>query len=401
MYNKPNYEIMKKSLFVLASLVGLGSLNAQNLSGNKFGDNWSVGINGGIVSPLTHSKFIKNSRAVVGLDVNKQVSPLYGVTFESYWTVNTQSPKAIQKSATAFDAFDVMLLHRLNLNNLFAGYNGKPRLFEVEAVGGFGWLRVMDIYPENKDGNFLAAKAGANFNFNVGKKKAWTIGIKPAIFWDMDMRDAGRENTHSTFNANYANWEITAGVTYRFKNSNGEHYMTKVRAYDAEEVSALNATINNLRQEAAGKDSDLRSTQNALRKQEMKSADLEKVLKDCQNKAPQVVTNNRNTLESVVTFRQGKTIIDASQQPNVERIAVYLKNHKNATVTILGYASPEGNVDVNTRIANQRAEAVRTMLINKYKIDASRITAQGLGVGDMFEEPDWNRVSICTIENNK
>ena len=215
------------------------------------------------------------------------------------------------------------------------------------------------------------------------------------------MRDAGRENTHSTFNANFANWEITAGVTYRFKNSNGEHYMTKVRAYDAEEVSALNATINNLRQEAAGKDNDLRSTQNALRKQEMKSADLEKALKDCQNKAPQVVTNNRNTLESVVTFRQGKTIIDASQQPNVERIAVYLKNHKNATVTILGYASPEGNVEVNTRIANQRAEAVRTMLINKYKIDASRITAQGLGVGDMFEEPDWNRVSICTIENNK
>lgn len=417
MYNKPNYEIMKKSLIVLASLMSLGSVNAQNLAenkfgdnnksanvnlaGNKFGDNWSIGVNGGIVSPLTHSEFIKDSRAVVGLDINKQLSPIYGMTLESYWTINTVSPKAVQKSATAFDAFDVMLLHRLNLNNLFAGYNGKPRLFEIEAVGGFGWLRVMDLYPENKDGNFLAAKAGANFNFNVGKNRAWTIGVKPAIFWDMDMRGTGRENTNATFNANYANWEITAGVTYHFKNSNGEHYMTKVRAYDAEEVSALNATINSLRQESADKDNQLRNAQNTLRKQEMKSADLEKALKDCQNRAPKVVTNNRNTLESVVTFRQGKTIIDASQQPNVERIAVYLKNHKNATVTILGYASPEGNAEVNTRIANQRAEAVRTMLVNKYKIDAGRITAQGLGVGDMFEEPDWNRVSICTIENNK
>lgn len=398
---KPNYEIMKKSLIALVSLLSLSSVNAQNLAGNKFGDNWSLGVNGGIVSPLTHSSFFKNSRAVIGLDINKQLSPIYGVTFESNWTINTQSPKADFKSSTAFDAFDVMLLHRLNLNNIFAGYNGRPRLFEIEAVGGFGWLRVMDLYPENKDGNFLAAKAGLNFNFNFGKKKDWTIGIKPAILWDMDMRNTGRENTNSTFNANYANWEITAGVTYHFKNSNGEHYMTKVRAYDAEEVSALNATINNLRQETASKDNALKDTQNALRKQEQKSTDLEKALKECQHKAPKVVTNNRNTLESVVTFRQGKTIIDASQQPNVERIAVYLKNHKNAKVSILGYASPEGNIAVNTRIANQRAEAVRTMLINKYKIDASRITAQGLGVGDMFEEPDWNRVSICTIENNK
>ena len=36
---------------------------------------------------------------------------------------------------------------------------------------------------------------------------------------------------------------------------------------------------------------------------------------------------------------------------------------------------------------------------NKYKINASRITAEGQGVGDMFTEPDWNRVSICTIED--
>lgn len=379
----------------------MGSLNAQNLAGNKFGDNWSLGVNGGIVSPLTHSSFFGNSRAVVGLDINKQLSPIYGMTVESNWTINTQSPKSSHKSSTAFDAFDVMLLHRLNLNNIFAGYSGKPRLFEVEAVGGFGWLRVIDFYKDNEDGNFLAAKAGVNFNFNVGKKKDWTIGIKPAIFWDMDMRDTGKEETHSNFNANYANWEITAGVTYHFKNSNGEHYMTKVRAYDADEVSALNATISSLRQDVAGKESELKNTQDALHKQEQKAAGLEKALKECQNKAPQVVTKSRNTMESVVTFRQGKTIIDASQQPNVERIAVYLKNHPDATVAILGYASPEGSVEVNTRIANQRAEAVKTMLVSKYKIDASRITAQGLGVGDMFDEPDWNRVSICTIENNK
>ncbi|MCD8317669.1 MAG: OmpA family protein, partial [Paraprevotella sp.] len=282
--------------------------------------------------------------------------------------------------------------------NIFAGYKGSPRLFEVEAVGGFGWLHLSDFYAGTlDDANHLAAKAGVNFNFNVGEQKAWTIAIKPAILWDMSMWDAGVKNTHPNFNANYANWEITAGVVYHFKNSNGKHYMTKVKAYDPAEISDLNATINTLRQEANAKDERLKSTENRLRNEEQKSADLEKALNDCRNQGPKVITNNNKTMESVVTFRQGKIVIDASQQPNVERIATYLKNHKDVKVNVLGYASPEGSAEVNTRIANQRAEAVKNMLVNKYRIDANRITAKGQGVGYMFEEPDWNRVSICTI----
>ena len=107
------------------------------------------------------------------------------------------------------------------------------------------------------------------------------------------------------------------------------------------------------------------------------------------------------TLESVITFRQGKTIVDAAQLPNVERIATYMKNHKDSKVVIKGYASPEGNPEINTRLARERAEAVKNILINKYGIAANRITAEGQGVGDMFSEPDWNRVAICTLEESK
>ena len=390
---------MKKSLLLILSALSLSNLNAQetNLGGNKFCDNWSIGLNGGIVTPMTHSAFFKNARAVVGLDVNKQLSPIYGLTLESNWTVNTVSPMAAQYSNTAFDAFNVMLLNRLNLNNIFTAYKGQPSLFEVELVGGFGWLRLNNFYETGEGANHLASKAGVNFNFNIGEKKAWTVAVKPAIFWDMSMWDAPVAHNHPNFNANYGNWEITAGVAYHFKNSNGKHYMTKVRAYDAAEVAALNASINTLRQEATDKDDQLRRANDALTKEQQKSADLEKALQECRNREPKVITNNKKTLESVVTFRQGKTTIDASQQPNVERIATYLRNHKQAKVNVLGYASPEGSAEVNARIAKQRAEAVKNMLVTKYRISESRISAQGQGVGYMFEEPDWNRVSICTI----
>ena len=41
------------------------------------------------------------------------------------------------------------------------------------------------------------------------------------------------------------------------------------------------------------------------------------------------------------------------------------------------------------------------MLVSKYRIKSSRIEAKGLGVGDMFSEPDWNRVSICTLDETE
>ena len=124
-------------------------------------------------------------------------------------------------------------------------------------------------------------------------------------------------------------------------------------------------------------------------------------LEAARNKKPEVVekvvTKNKKTLESVVTFRVAKTTIDASQLPNVERIASYLKKHSDAKVTIKGYASPEGDLEKNKKLAAARAEAVKTRLGNRYKISADRIQAEGNGIGDMFSEPDWNRVSISTI----
>ena len=78
--------------------------------------------------------------------------------------------------------------------------------------------------------------------------------------------------------------------------------------------------------------------------------------------------------------------------------AVYIDVWGASQKTYQGTISPEGSVDVNQRLSKARANAVKDMLVKTYKISADRISADGQGVGDVFEEPDWNRVSICTIE---
>ena len=137
-------------------------------------------------------------------------------------------------SKTAFDVLDVSLLSKINLINLFASYRGKPRLFEIEAIAGMGWLHY---YVNGKgDDNSWSTRLGLNLNFNLGETKAWTLGIKPAIVYDMQ---GDFNQAKSCFNANNATFELTAGLTYHFKMSTGNHYFTKVKVYNQSEIDFL------------------------------------------------------------------------------------------------------------------------------------------------------------------
>lgn len=363
--------------------------HAQNdrtaLEGTRLGDNLSIELKTGAVTPLTHSAFFKSARPAFGIGVSKQLTPIFGLGLQGMGYVNTSGSK------NAFDASDVSAFGKVNLMNLLGGYAGEPRAFEVETVTGIGWLH--HYRNGGGDTNSWTTRLGLNLNFNLGEEKAWTLGIKPALVYDMQ-GDFSRAK--SRFNANSAVFELMAGLTYHFTGSNGARHFTTVRAYDPVEVYELNETVNLLRAELDGKDAELN---NAIQQADC----LQSALDECREQDVEVetVVMTSRIPESVITFRQGKSTVDASQLPNVERVASYLNKHTAASVVIKGYASPEGNPAFNEKLAKARAEAVKSILVTKYRIDAARISAEGQGVGDMFSEPDWNRISICTLEEGE
>ena len=87
-----------------------------------------------------------------------------------------------------------------------------------------------------------------------------------------------------------------------------------------------------------------------------------------------------------------------TQEANIEMAANFLQENSDFIVSIKGYASPEGNAEFNQELSTKRANAVKDVLVKQYGIDASRIVTQGEGVGNLFSEPAWNRISIITIE---
>lgn len=411
---------MRKIAYLFAIALATMSASAQKngaLSGTKFFDNWSVTVNGGVNAPVTKCYFWKNVRPSYGVDLNKQISPVFGLTFEAISGNNLHH----RHSQTAISNVNAFALARINLSNLFAGYGTTPRVFEVEGVFGGGIIHYFGTQTDNGYANWaeiealgtreahtaFGAKACVNLNFNLGAKKAWTISLKPALVWDLEGSSQGVYDRHlnstkgdrgARFDLNDSHLELLAGVTYHFKNSNGLHHFGRVREYDQAEVDGLNAKINAQREEVAGLATQLGIMRDTNRR-------LQRELDECRDRKPVIeverIVNENNSLESMVHFRQGQSVIDASQLPNVERVATYLNRHPDSKVVIKGYASPEGSQEINEKLAAARATAVKDCLVKRYRIAASRITAQGLGVGDFFSEPDWNRVAICTIQEFK
>lgn len=401
---------MKKIILAAAIMFGCVAAQAQvTVEGSKFSDNWSFTLKGGGVAPFQHYAFWKSMRGVAGVELRKQVTSVWGIGVEGEWSFNTSSWTKVpanvwgDHSANIVDHQLVGLFNTINFSNWFGGYKGEPRALELEGVLGAGWWHAYKTGQYTADGqtytrqdqNSWYTKAGLNINFNLGEAKAWTIALKPAVVWNMGK---GYSQGTTAFNANYAAVELEAGLTYHFGNSNGKHYMTICpKQYTQADLDAVNAKVNDLRGQLGQTQADLDASK---AREAQLQADLD-ACKQLKNKVVTVEKDGSESLETNVFFDQGKSVVSRAQLPNVERVATFLKNHKDAKVTIKGYASPEGSKEINERLALARANAVKDLLVNKYKISSSRISAEGQGVGNMFSEPDWNRVSICNIITEK
>lgn len=386
---------MKKAILLAAmALSVVGAFAQTTVAGSKFTDNWSFTLKGGAVmssKSVADNGFWDNARGIVGAELRKQITPVFGLGVEGEWTINTSS-WAGYRSGNWFDHQYVGVFGAVNLMNAFAGYTGAPRLFELEVVGGTGWLHAYYPHTSGKDGNSWATKVGMNFNFNLGESKAWTLAFKPAYLWNMNGNP--RPNIlgyEARYDSNFGYLELEAGITYHFGNSNGTHHFTVVRPYDQSEIDALNAQINALRGEL-----EASGANNAALLAQI--ADLQAQLDAC-NRRPPVVEKVVKDLNNIryVFFNCGSAYVQPNQQPNIAMVADQLKENTNATVTVKGYASKDGSAAFNRKLAERRAEAVKKELVKRYGIASDRVKAEGMGIGDLFQENIWNRVSVCTV----
>lgn len=374
-------------LLLAAILGGAAAMSAQvALVKPKFSDNWSMGLDGGITTPLNNGPFFGGMRGAVGLHLQKQLTPAFGVGAEGLWGINTSNWRGMVHSSTAFDSQYVGAYGVVNLFELFSpSYSIDPRSFDIEVQAGAGWNHLYRNKEAGPDANSFATKFGLNFNFHPSQKV--TLSLKPSLLYDMTSSPV--KQSTASYDSRRATFNLLASVSVAL----GPGFKYVVPNYNLDEIAALNDQVNGLR-------ADLGNAAAALGKADAANKALMAENAALKNQKPQVVTKDFLSSVRYVNFNIGKYNVTADQMPNVAAVASYLKNQPKATVIIKGYASQDGPLEVNERLARQRAESVRDLLVKKYGIAPERIQAEGEGIGHMFEEESWNRVAICTLDNN-
>lgn len=326
-------------------MMAVFTVNAQIAIENpKLFDNTYAGVNVGITTPLSfNSMFPVNT--VFGIKFGKELTPIFGteVEFQTFFNENNYP----EWTKTFMKGTHLGLNGTVNLTNLFMGYRGTPRTFEVKTNMGLGWLHRFNV-----NSNALTAKTALDFNFNLGAMKQHTLSVTPGIFWNMN------ESGKIQFNKKYAQLGVFVGYAYHFKTSNGTHHF---KTYD---VGAMQDEINMLRDEL-------------------------------QKKPKEVVTTVTNTVTEYVTgFGVKETVFFAFDSYELDDVAKSTLDQlgTDGTYVVRGYASNEGSTEYNKELSLKRAEAVANYLQSR---GATIKSVEGLGV--VFG-PTTGRVAVVTYE---
>ena len=384
---------MKKLFLMLAVSMMTASVSAQNtaVTANKAGDNWYIGVNAGVATPVMKindfGRF-KGFSPELGVRVGKNLTTVFGLALDiNNYFGNKSNAKSMFGSKTFVNATDFDILTTWNLMNAFGGYQGQPRKFEVIALAGGGYSRA---WAEKVGG--INAKLAFDLALNLGSDNQYQLYVEPGVVlgqpYPIYANPFRKIETVAGKKWNGA-LSLKVGFNYKFGTSNGTHNFKIAELRDQAEVDALNAKINELRGDVDAKNGQLNAANQTIN-------DLKKKLAECEARPTQIVEEKKETLlQPIVIFRQGKSTIDAAQYASVEMVAKYLKNHPDSKVLVKGYASPEGKAELNQKLSEARATAVANALIKRYKISKDRITTQGLGAtSEISEENDFNRVAM-------
>lgn len=359
-----------KKLFIALSMLAMGvvSTSAQvAYEKSKLLDNVYVGVEGGVVTPMTF-KTIFPLNPAAGLKFGKWFNPMFGANLEAlaffgnngFYTGAPGSGIGMLDSHTVVRGLNVGLNGNVNFTNIFCEYN-PDRAFELIGEAGIGYTIFYGdnraVSPDNTlDDTELTSKTGLQFAFNFGDEKQFQFYVEPAVLWNLTHGpgDAVQFNKHA------AQLGLFFGVNYKFMTSNGTH---NFKVYD---VAAMNKEINSLRDQLAAKPKE--------------------VIKEVVKEIP-VEAQKELCVEDLifVTFAQGKHYLTNDAKAALDKVP------EGRHVQIVGTASPEGPKELNDRLSQARADEVAKYLQNKGVVIDS---ATGKGVQGVTS----NRLAVIYVK---
>ena len=327
---------MKKIFtFLFALIFGISMLNAQTVERNGVFSNMYVGISGGVnQSTLTNysnwnngfNAGLKTLNYNAAIEIGKNVTPITGFSLNTYVkTVNNKINDTLTMNITGNTKF--------NLMNLFGGYNGRPRVFEIQTVTGIG----LEHNFNQANPWDMSLNAGLEFDFNIGKERAWYITFTPMVVAHNVLYTC----QHIEPAVKNADLQANIGVVYRFKSRKTGSHNFVICPYTVTEEQY--EEICNMYDDC------------------MNSANKVDTVVEVKEVVKEVVVVEYKNNPTIVTFKKNSAEISSIE---MARLNVFMENNsKDAKIMIVGSADTKtGNEQLNNNLSNQRANAVADIL---------------------------------------
>jgi len=436
-----NYSTLKKALvFSLVALLGLGEVSvaqdATSSSSKVFGGRaqyrtWNLGVNAGVLAPVVMvggtNDFSNWSPTLgYGLTLRKQVDHIFGLQLAyqsgqlSYdnggATVNlglgsrtdgiTQISSALDLTGVA-NVGSIDFLKRENSLN----FNVKAGLGRV----AFNWKEInpnatpaKGTYGPNKDRNNIReiyVPVGASMKFKVSDRANFDLGYT-MNFMDADNLDGTKGKGFSRDKWSYASAGVEISLGSKAK-SNLDWVNPLAMMYDElkdptlrQEVEALKGRVSALEAADLLKDSDGDGVADKLDKCPNTEAGIKVDGSGCPldvdgdgipdskdacptvkgiarlNGCPEFTATGASAVP--IQFEFNSSVLRTSAYSVLDGLGSSLKANTSAVVQLDGHASAEGTEEYNMTLSRDRANSVKTYMVNA-GISSNRIATTAYG----------------------
>ncbi len=426
-----NYSTLKKTVVLsIASLMGVVAAHAQTSSDSTttvapgsakvFGGrgqykSFSIGVNAGVLSPTLFfgsNDFTKNNLELgYGVSLRKQLAHSFGLQLNVMrGTISGDDSRnisgAVNGTRDGFSAFKTDLAYYANLmgvvNVATIDYLRRKNAvnFFVTAGGGYAGYApkvtfangtTFDYKDHAADGHKYIHEfiipVGAGVKFRLSDAVALNLGYT-ANFVDGDNLDgaAVRYPTKDKFSYGYGGLEFTFGGAGK---PNLDWVNPVALMYDElkdptlrQEVEALKGRVSNVEKavDDLKKDSDGDGVADQFDKCPGTPAGTIVDGSGCEIKFPKPDSTVASTpgTYSNIQFEFDSSVLRTSSYPTLDKASADLRSNPNMAIELDGYASSEGTAAHNMRLSKDRANSVKTYLVNS-GVDAKRLKIKANG----------------------
>jgi len=340
---------------------------------NRFGDNWFIGVQGGL-NLLQDKDYDAILSPAVDLTIGKWFTPSTGFRFgyqgleAAAWSDKSSAyATSLDSSKKQYkDQFNISYLHvdgLWNLSNAFSGYK-ETRFWDVIAYAHSGYLRS---YKLNDGVNTVGVGAGMLNNFRLGNRVSITVDLRETV---------SKGNLHFSDSKHTGIFTALAGVKVNLGKTNWErcHGLASDKATIAD-LLAANAALD--------------AANAALKNRKPETVTVERI--------DTVYVNPDTFIPGVVYFKRDHSEISTTEMQHIDfYVKTVMAENPDRVFTVTGSADKEtGTTKRNQVLSEERANNVVDVLVKKYGIDRDKIIVRCVGdTENRFDTPELNRVVV-------